>query len=65
MNMENSVKPDEECKSGNVTSVFEKTLEVKLDHDTGEVIGWDHFFAMIEKQNKFSELESLFKKKES
>jgi hypothetical protein len=57
--MENSVKPDEECKSGNVTSVFEKTLEVKLDHDTGEVIGWDHFFAMIEKQNKFRDLNHL------
>ena len=49
MNRENSVKPDEECKSGNVTSKFEKTLEVKLDHETGEVIGWDQFFEMIEK----------------
>lgn len=35
--------------SGKATTKFEKTLEVKLDHGTGEVIGWDHFFEMIEK----------------
>lgn len=38
--------------AGKVVGSFERTLEVKRDKDTGEVIGWDDFFAHIEKTDK-------------
>ena len=34
--------------SGKVIGTFDKTFEVKRDKQTGEVIGWDLFFAHIE-----------------
>ena len=40
-----------------IVEEFERTVEVKRDLESGQVIGWDHFFEYIREQDQLREEE--------